>query len=113
MIRRHSARASRNFGDDPTVTNPLETVANLADVMLVFAVALMLAIVSLQNVDVSALSHINDEDLSDAGNTVTPGDIVDAVNANKYKPVGTVYQDIATGEIYWLEDTEGSDDGTQ
>jgi hypothetical protein len=95
------------------MVNPLESVANLADVMLVLAVALMLAIITHWNVDMSAVSQIDESNLTPAGSDVTSSDIVDSTSGKEYKEVGKVYMDVATGEMYMLKDTEGSDDGAQ
>ena len=77
--------------------NPLEMMANLMDVMLVFACGLMLALIVNWNVDLG-------------------GQEVDYVSENKseseidenqdYKKMGTVYQDPETGRMYMVTDGE-------
>jgi hypothetical protein len=82
--------------------DPRIGLVNLADVMLVFACGLMLALVSVFNLDVSSLqemvqtadvTEVTDvESLQDAARTAGSG----------YTEMGTVYQDPMTGKLYML-----------
>lgn len=73
----------------PTV-NPMESVANLVDIMLVFICGLMIAIIMFWNVDLDNLQ---------------------ARQEDAYQDMGQVYQDPATGKIYVIKpsDDSGSD----
>jgi hypothetical protein len=84
--------------------NPLETAANITDVMLVFAVALMVALVARWGVDISNVMQIDESNLESVTADVTPSDIADSGAGNSYEEVGKVYKDVATGELYVLED---------
>lgn len=57
MLRRRKGtgrfRAGNSFSED---INPMDGVGNLADVMLVFACGLMLALITYWNVDVSGVA---------------------------------------------------------
>ena len=48
--------------------NPMENVANLVDVMLVFACALMIAIITFWKVDISNIQQVDKEDLQKVDN---------------------------------------------
>lgn len=81
--------------------NPLDGVANLADVMLVFACGLMLALITYWNVDVAA-SVAPDvdaqpreitQDASDSSREDTP-------EQGRLEEYGTVYRDPETGRLY-------------
>lgn len=82
--------------------NPLASVANLADVMLVFACGLLTALVSFWNVNV-AQNNPNMQGASmekiDAPDNL-PSELKDAGSA--YVEKGTVYQDPSTGQYYLL-----------
>ena len=52
-MRRLTARSLRSRSDDAPV-NPMDSISNLADAMLVLAVGIMLALIINWNVDISA-----------------------------------------------------------
>lgn len=102
MIRRRSASpfAAREEVEDDV--NPMESVANLSDVMLVFAVALMLAIIARANLDFSAfavdeasLVPIEDSE-SQEGQGLSSG------GSDDYQEVGRVYRN-SDGDMFILE----------
>ena len=59
---RGSLRGGRRKRFSEESINPMENLANLADVMLVFACALMIAIITHWNVDITQ-NRVNKEDL--------------------------------------------------
>ncbi|MBR5228561.1 MAG: DUF2149 domain-containing protein [Firmicutes bacterium] len=86
--------------------NPMEYVANLADVMLVFACGLMLALITYWNVDVVGIGQtavdINQgqEVTSQMQNlTDEQGEGLEGSGLNEY---GKVYQDPETGKLYMV-----------
>lgn len=88
----------RNSGDN---VEPMANVANIVDAILVMSVGLMLAIVSLANVDISEYKEIVQQD------EVTEVDVnemaEDMTNSgSSFNELGTVYQDPATGTLYML-----------
>lgn len=108
MIRRNSTfAAARDSWEDDDV-NPMDGVSNLSDVMLVFAVALMLAIIAHWNVSLNA-SEINSSNLVEVDDT---SEIVKSVTqgSSSFVESGTVYTDINTGKTYVLlpEDSEAA-----
>lgn len=100
---------SGKFHRDGTVgedINPLDGVANLADVMLVFACGLMLALITYWNVDVAAtaVSTVDTapgqeitEDISGADSSEQTPD------QEGLEQVGMVYRDPVTGKLYMVE----------
>ena len=79
---------------------PLDGMANLADVMLVFACGLLIALIASWNVDINS-----------AGQTEDRYEIEKADGAQKtietetdMEEMGTVYKDPQTGKYYIVED---------
>lgn len=92
-------------------TDPMASVANIADIMLVFACGLMMALVTVWNIDFTPLSELQDKQLEAIDTPEDmPEDMSDAGNA--YVEKGTVYQDPKTGKYYMItedKDTMDSD----
>ena len=85
--------------------DPMASVANIADIMLVFACGLMMALVTVWNIDFTPLSELQDKQLEAID---TPEDMSDAGNA--YLEKGMVYQDPKTGKYYMVtEDKDAMD----
>ena len=92
-------RRRRHRGMEREEASPMESVANLIDVMLVFICGLIIAIIVFWNVDLENL---------------------DQRTESSYEDVGQVYQDPDTGKVYVIQQnpsdetpgTEGTSDGT-
>lgn len=91
-------------------TDPMASVANIADIMLVFACGLMMALVTVWNIDFTPLSELEDKQLEAIDTPEDmPEDMADAGNA--YVEKGMVYQDPKTGKYYMItEDKDAMDD---
>jgi hypothetical protein len=88
--------------------NPLEGLANLADVMLVFACGLMLALVINWNVDITARSagdETRDEEMTRLSD-ISGGAGTALDDDTPYERLGTVYRDPTTGQLYMVEGEE-------
>ena len=71
--------------------DPMASVANIADIMLVFACGLMMALVTVWNIDFTPLSELQDKQLEAIDTPEDmPEDMADAGNA--YVEKGMVYQ---------------------
>ena len=90
-------------------TDPMASVANIADIMLVFACGLMMALVTVWNIDFTPLSELQDKQLEAIDTPEDmPEDMADAGNA--YVEKGMVYQDPKTGKYYMVtEDKDAMD----
>ncbi len=79
--------------------DPMSGLANLVDVILVFACGLMIAIVTFWNVDLSKVQDIIDEselkEVTDVEQAIEDGDISETLQNQ-----GTAYKDPETGKIY-------------
>lgn len=86
--------------------NPMDGVANLADVMLVFACGIMLALITYWNVDMAGSSEgavdvsRPQEITQDVDALDEEGQKVDSEGLERY---GTVYIDPDTGRFYMVE----------
>jgi hypothetical protein len=99
-MRRRYARATRNSSsrlqEDPI--NPLDGVANLADIMLVLSVGIMLALVINWNIDLTGvISRM--ESVGDAGDTEVDEGRMEEMDVQ-------VYQDSETGKFYVVQPDE-------
>jgi hypothetical protein len=105
MAHRSVKASSFRNGSAEAEVDPMSGMANLADVMLVFACGLMLAVVAYWNVDITPdaiemiqtedLSEVND-DLEQAQNSISSG--------SGFERLGVVYQDPDTGKMYMMTD---------
>ena len=79
--------------------DPMESMGNLMDVMLVFACGLMVALVAHYNVNLNASPDLkgNVEELDEQLEQVAEG-IAD--DSTAYAEVGSVYRDVKTGQLY-------------
>ena len=100
-IGRGNSLHSEYMGEQPLGSggDPMDSMGNLMDVMLVFACGLMVALVAHYNVDLNASPDLNGnvEELNDPLEQVAE-DIDDGSSA--YSEVGTVYRDADTGQLY-------------
>ncbi|MGN0037682.1 MAG: DUF2149 domain-containing protein [Coriobacteriales bacterium] len=79
--------------------DPMESLGNLMDVMLVFAAGLMVALVARYNV------QLNSADIADTAQEIEASqlEVVDggmSSDGTSYAEVGMVYRDEATGQLY-------------
>lgn len=96
MIRRKNSKGLFNNTSTGEDVNPMETTANLADVMLVLAVGMMLAVVINWNVDLNKFVDVDEIDASELKD-----EQVQEVEADKaLEEKGMVYQDPDTGKYY-------------
>ena len=95
-----SSRLSRNTTSPflESEGSPMESIANIVDVMLVFACGLLLALVTVWNVDIG---------LDRPDNMYEVSDVVEesqGVSKDNLQEAGKVYRDPATGNLYFVED---------
>ena len=93
-------RPHRNEED----TDPMSSVANISDAMLVFACGLLIAIVLAWNVDLSAVKQVEIDQAQQVEDVESLRDML-ASEGSAYIERGTVYQDPYTGQLYMLEST--------
>lgn len=102
MIRRTFSLSQAVQADEEEFSaNPMESVANLSDVMLVLAVALMVALVSHWGVSMSDVAKINESNMQPIEADMSSDTFADEADGEtEYEEVGTVYKDKETGELY-------------
>lgn len=96
-----NSRLSNNAKTSPFLESegsPMESIANIVDVMLVFACGLLLALVTVWNVDIGLDRPDNMYEVNDVVASA-PG-----VNKDGLVEAGKVYVDPETGNLYFLED---------
>jgi hypothetical protein len=102
MVRRRGRYLLNSEDRQSTIVNPLETVSNLTDVMLVLAVALMLALINFWNVDVKSASASDDSAMQPVEADFEAGESQEDMSGAQYEEVGRVYRDVATGDMFLL-----------
>ena len=84
--------------------DPMSSMGNMGDIMLVFACGLMVALVVAWNVDLSKFTQVQMGEEIDQ-NAVTQASNQPGGEGNSYLEMGKVYQDPETGKYYLVEDT--------
>jgi hypothetical protein len=94
-------------------SDPMGSMGNLMDVMLVFACGLLLALIANWNVDLNAVQSGATQDTGsqegqDASIVMVEGDIEEVESGiqaddGTYESLGTAYRNEETGEIYIVE----------
>ncbi|MDO4552261.1 MAG: DUF2149 domain-containing protein [Bacillota bacterium] len=95
-------RLNRRAGEDRREWNPMDGIANMADVMLVLAVGIMLALVINWNVDIGPSTQIDttqaleisEDEMEQAGEEESPQE------GDQLQEMGKVYYDAETGKYY-------------
>lgn len=112
MIKSLRNSQSRNaFFEEETSINPLSSVANLVDVMLVFAVALMVALVSflqvpalLQNKDYTVITNPGQPDMEiivKEGEEIKHYEATDSTGAGQGELLGQAYR-LPDGRVVYV-----------
>ena len=96
----------------PEDVDPMSSMSNIGDVMLVFACGLMVALVVAWNVDLGKVTQVQMGEELDQSQVNQATDQING-DGNSYVEKGTVYQDPETGKYYLVEDTSknGSSNG--
>lgn len=102
---------SDGFGDRPEVldselSDPRVGLVNLADVMLVFACGLMVALVAawgaqipnMEEMEATDWTEISSDQVSEIRDELQEG------SGTGYRALGTIYEDPTTGQMYMLTD---------
>ena len=90
-------------------TDPMSSVGNLADVMLVFACGLMVALIMNWNVDLTK-NKIKMLDPQQIKEIDRPEEVAEqAASAQAYEEKGVVYEDPVTGKLYVIMPKGGED----
>ncbi len=92
---------------DEEDADPRVGLVNLADVMLVFACGLMLALVSYWNLDLPNVAKLDKADMQEVDNVQEMTDELQS-STSSYMELGKVYQDPKTGQLYVM--TEAQED---
>ena len=90
--------------------DPMSSVANIADAMLVFACGLMVALVVAWNVDLQNVQQVEIDSSEQVEDLQSLEDLLTA-EGSSYIQRGTVYQDPRTGQMYLLEEADGAQAG--
>lgn len=99
--------ASSFIGDEfeEPEADPMSGLANLADVMLVFACGLMMALVVYWNLDLPSLVEFDVSSMQEVDQTE---EITEEImsSGTAYQEMGTAYRDPATGKVYVMAPAE-------
>ena len=87
--------------------DPMSSLGNIGDIMLVFACGLMVALVVAWNVDLGQFTQVQmDQEIEQSDIEQITEELYGEGNA--FVPKGTVYQDPLTGKYYLVEDVDSS-----
>jgi len=102
MSNYYGSRGSFRRNRQKEDVDPMSSMGNIGDVMLVFACGLMTALVLAWNVDLASVSQV---DVSDPMNMDYEA-LEQELNGERsnYVQKGTVYQDPVTGKYYLVEE---------
>ena len=102
MSRYYDSRSSFRRASDSGDVDPMSSMGNMGDVMLVFACGLMVALVMAWNVDLAQFQRVEtDQELSqDQVSEVTE----QLYGEGAFVEKGKVYQDPQTGQYYLVEE---------
>lgn len=106
MISLYSTSTALRTVEPEEEVDPMSSVANIADAMLVFACGLMIALVVAWEVDLSNVKEVELENSEQVEDIQSLEDILSA-EGSSYIQRGTVYQDPKTGTMYLLEEGAG------
>lgn len=87
--------------------DPMSSMSNIGDVMLVFACGLMVALVVAWNVDLAQFQQV---DVKEELNKDSVEKMTEQLygEGNSFVDMGRVYQDPNTGKYYLVEETDGN-----
>lgn len=92
--------------------DPMSSMGNVGDIMLVFACGLMVALVLAWNVDLNQFAQVEmDQELNDEEVTEMNEQLYGEGTA--FKEMGTVYQDPETGKYYLVEEGTSGENAAQ
>jgi hypothetical protein len=99
----------RSIGED---VEPAVGLINLADIMLVFATGLMMALVTFWNIDITSnVSEVLETNmLTEVDNLEDAQEMLQS-GGTAFSEKGTVYEDPKTGKLYLL--TENAPEGSE
>lgn len=93
-------RGSRQLSED---VNPSAYIVNLADCMLVLALGFMVALISYWNVNIAAVTDLDDSTMQEVDPSTLPAEMIE--NGSYFVEAGRVYKDPNTGELFMLEES--------
>ena len=91
--------------------DPMSSVANIADAMLVFACGLMVALVVAWNVDLGKFTQVEMDQTQEVDDVERMTEMLYG-EGNAFVERGTVYQDPQTGKYYLVEEEGASGSGS-
>ena len=107
-----SGSLSANSYSDAEDADPRVGLVNLADVMLVFACGLMLALVTYWNLDVSKMTEVVQADEMAEVSGIEDFEGQMSGGGTSFNELDMVYEDPMTGKMYMLKE-EAPEDGEQ
>lgn len=110
MLRNNRFSSRHRFDSNDDSYNPMNGVSNMADIMLVLACGLMMAVILFYKVDLKATVNVVDKKQVKKTENMQMTDN-DGHVKGKYKSRGSVYEDPKTGKLYIVEpDNSGKND---
>jgi hypothetical protein len=107
-VSKRFGRGKLNLTED---VNPMEGLINLADVMLVLAAGLLLALIINWNIDIGETASgsvpvTQGQEVSGMEGIGNENDGDKPIDYQEYEKMGTVYKDPSTGKLYMVTSDE-------
>lgn len=103
MLGSKDLHKRRRYGMIQEDVSPMEGMANLVDVMLVFACGLMLALIINWNVD---LTVVLDRDKLKEVDAEQVERNLEALSASRFEDLGNAFMDPETGKVYIISEAD-------
>lgn len=90
--------------DAEDTEDPMASLANMVDVMLVLACGLMMALVVFWKLDLPSITELDSTEMQEVEDVEEMVEEIQSTT-NPYMELGKVYQDPTTGKLYMLTET--------
>ncbi len=99
-MRRKYSHTLKRSGFEEEDVDPNASVSNMSDCMLLIAVAVMIALITHWNIDITGATQVDTEAMQQVEDPLINANGESSDGDTKYEQAGTVYKDTETGELY-------------
>lgn len=99
-MRRKYAHTLKRSGFEEEDVDPNASVSNMSDCMLLIAVAVMIALITHWNIDITGATQVDTDAMQHVDDPIVDAKGESSDGSTEYEQAGTVYKDTKTGELY-------------